>query len=171
MMTLAGNHEIEFDNTTGIATAFQAYRHRYRMPEVRPTEITCPFQATSYCAPSVYFSCYNYGNAYYSFDAATVHVIMLSSYTYINASTPQYKWLVQDLASVDRKKTPWVVVMTHSPLYNSNTAHQNEVRIACLLPPCTLQLLSPLLLIFLPRPARRPASSLHVMSPPTGPVH
>ena len=129
MMTLAGNHEIEFDNTTGVATAFQAYINRYRMPEVRPTEINCPFEFTDFCAPSVYFSCYDYGNAYYSFDAATVHVIMLSSYTYINESTPQYNWLIQDLANVNRRKTPWVVVMTHSPMYNSNQAHQNEVRI------------------------------------------
>jgi hypothetical protein len=111
-----------------VATGFQAYINRYRMPEVRPTEINCPFQPTT-CYPSVYTSCYDYGNSYYSFDAATVHVIMLNSYTSINESTPQYNWLVKDLASVNRRKTPWVVVMTHSPMYNSNQAHQNEVRI------------------------------------------
>ena len=41
VMTLAGNHEVGWDNTTGAATAFQGYIHRYRMPQARPpTEIT-----------------------------------------------------------------------------------------------------------------------------------
>ncbi|KAJ5166177.1 Acid phosphatase [Penicillium canariense] len=34
-------------------------------------------------------------------------------------SYAQYKWLQKDLASVDRKKTPWVVVMSHRPMYSS----------------------------------------------------
>lgn len=130
MMSLAGNHEIEWDPTT--ADAFQAFRHRYRMPQVRPEEIDCPFAPTpappNQCAPSVYFCCLNYGNAYYSFKASTVHVVMLASYTYSNVTSKQYAWVEQELASVDRKINPWVVVLMHSPFYNSNTAHQNEVR-------------------------------------------
>lgn len=125
MMSLAGNHEIEWDSAT--ADAFQGFRNRYRMPQVRPEEINCAFPPNS-CTPSVYFSCYDYGNAYYSFDAATVHVVMLATYTYSNATSPQYAWIEQDLASVDRKVTPWVIVFMHAPFYNSNTAHQNEVR-------------------------------------------
>lgn len=126
MMSVPGNHEIEWDPATG--DAFQAYRNRYRFPYVRPEEITCPFAPpTSPCTPSVYFSCYNYGNAYYSFDASTVHVVMLNSYTYSNVTSLQYAWVEQDLASVNRKVTPWVVVVMHAPFYNSNTAHQNEV--------------------------------------------
>ena len=35
-------------------------------------------------------------------------------------------WLKRDLASVDRGKTPWVVVMFHAPWYNSNRAHFKE---------------------------------------------
>jgi hypothetical protein len=127
-MSIPGNHEIEWDPSTG--DAFQAFRNRYRMPQSRPEEITCPFPPTppfpDDCAPSVYFSCLNYGSAYFSFDAATVHVVMLNSYTFSNVTSLQYAWIEQDLASVDRKVTPWVVVVMHAPFYNSNTAHQNE---------------------------------------------
>lgn len=31
-----------------------------------------------------------------------------------------------DLSKVDRRKTPWVVVLFHVPWYNSNKAHQGE---------------------------------------------
>jgi hypothetical protein len=31
----------------------------------------------------------------------------------------QLDWLKNDLASVDRSKTPWVIVLGHRPFYNS----------------------------------------------------
>lgn len=31
----------------------------------------------------------------------------------------QYQWLKEDLESVDRTKTPWVIVMSHRPMYSS----------------------------------------------------
>jgi acid phosphatase type 7 len=31
-----------------------------------------------------------------------------------------------DLAKVDRKRTPWLIVLLHVPWYNSNWAHQGE---------------------------------------------
>ncbi|KAF4449376.1 acid phosphatase [Fusarium austroafricanum] len=34
----------------------------------------------------------------------------------------QYQWLAKDLASVDRCKTPWVVVMGHRPMYSSQVS-------------------------------------------------
>lgn len=39
-----------------------------------------------------------------------------------NEAYEQWHWLKQDLASVDRKKTPWVFAMTHRPLYSSQKA-------------------------------------------------
>ena len=36
------------------------------------------------------------------------------------------KWLEVDLQKVDRKITPWTVVLIHAPWHNSNTAHQGE---------------------------------------------
>ncbi|RAL08271.1 purple acid phosphatase family protein [Aspergillus homomorphus CBS 101889] len=41
----------------------------------------------------------------------------------------QYKWLQQDLAKVDRSKTPWVFVMSHRPMYSSAySSYEKHVR-------------------------------------------
>lgn len=37
--------------------------------------------------------------------------------------TPQWIWLKQELENVDREKTPWLIVLMHAPIYNSNNAH------------------------------------------------
>ncbi|KAJ5623490.1 acid phosphatase [Penicillium lividum] len=39
-----------------------------------------------------------------------------------NKAYAQWSWLKNDLAKVDRKKTPWVFVMSHRPMYSSYTA-------------------------------------------------
>lgn len=44
-------------------------------------------------------------------------------------SYAQYKWLKKDLASVDRNKTPWVIVMSHRPMYSSAySSYQKNIR-------------------------------------------
>jgi hypothetical protein len=41
----------------------------------------------------------------------------------------QYKWLAADLAKVDRCKTPWIIAMSHRPMYSSQTAsYQTALR-------------------------------------------
>ena len=46
-----------------------------------------------------------------------------------NKAYEQYQWLANDLASVDRSKTPWVFAMSHRPMYSSQTAsYQTAVR-------------------------------------------
>jgi hypothetical protein len=40
---------------------------------------------------------------------------MLGSYVEYGEDSEQYKWLVQDLAGVDRGRTPWVIVGMHAP--------------------------------------------------------
>jgi len=65
-------------------------------------------------------------NAYWSRDIGPLHVIGLSSYSATDSSSFQYQWLEQDLKTVDRTKTPWLIVMMHVPWYNSNTNHKNE---------------------------------------------
>lgn len=40
--------------------------------------------------------------------------------------TPQYVWLTGFLPTIDRTITPWVIVLLHSPWYNSNTYHYLE---------------------------------------------
>lgn len=40
--------------------------------------------------------------------------------------TPQWHWLSEELKRVDREKTPWLIVLMHVPIYNSNEAHFME---------------------------------------------
>lgn len=79
-------------------------------------------------------------NFWYSFDHGMVHFVMLNTETdFPNApdepngegaenagpfapSGAQLAWLKKDLASVDRKKTPWVVAAGHRPWYVSTSA-------------------------------------------------
>jgi len=90
---------------------------------------------------------------WYSVDVASVHWITLSNYHPFTSSSAQYKWLQSDLASIDRSKTcvsslctqlppapsshpvffpcsprssPHVVVQSHAPWYNTNSAHQGD---------------------------------------------
>lgn len=44
-----------------------------------------------------------------------MHVVMLGCYVEYGEDSEQYKWLVQDLAGVDRGRTPWVIVGMHAP--------------------------------------------------------
>ncbi|KAH8646176.1 Metallo-dependent phosphatase-like protein [Xylariales sp. PMI_506] len=45
---------------------------------------------------------------------------------YENESYEQYKWLIADLELVDRTKTPWVIVMSHRPMYSTASADYME---------------------------------------------
>lgn len=124
-MVGVGNHEIEFEDKTG--EVFKPYKHRFLMPHVKAgKDMSGP---TTSCTPSVYIAGqYNYGNSFYSFEVATAHVIMLNSYTDSKPSSAMYKWLEEDLGAVDRKVTPWLIVVFHCPWYNSNTAHHEEAQ-------------------------------------------
>jgi len=62
------------------------------------------------------------GNFYYSFDYGSAHIIHLSSETDFSANSEQRKWLENDLKSINRIVSPWVIAMFHRPWYSSNTA-------------------------------------------------
>jgi hypothetical protein len=125
-----GNHEIEFNND---GSMFLAFEERYKMPADKPAEFGAVTIAPGidssgnpYCASSVFQAEYNYGNSFFSFEAGMAHMIYINPYSVTNSSSVQYRWLEQDLASIDRSKTPWVIVVMHCPWYNSNTAHTSE---------------------------------------------
>ncbi|KAK3069564.1 hypothetical protein LTR53_011996 [Teratosphaeriaceae sp. CCFEE 6253] len=47
----------------------------------------------------------------------------------VNTAYEQYQWLKKDLESVDRTKTPWVIAMSHRPMYSSEvSAYQKNIR-------------------------------------------
>ena len=91
------------------------------------------------CGVPVYnrFTMPDNGNAlyWYSFDYGSVHFAIVSTEHNISAGSLQYKWLEKDLASVDRAKTPWLLVQGHRPMYNSEnydsdynvSVHQREM--------------------------------------------
>ncbi|XAR67457.1 Acid phosphatase [Bertholletia excelsa] len=102
-MVTQGNHEEE--SILGLEDAFKSYNSRWKMP---------------------YEESGSSSNLYYSFEVAGVHLIMLGSYTDYDQYSDQYNWLKADLLKVDRKRTPWLLVLFHVPWYNSNMAHQGE---------------------------------------------
>ncbi|KAL7249289.1 hypothetical protein ACSBR1_011440 [Camellia fascicularis] len=102
-MVTEGNHEKE--NILILEDGFQSYNARWKMP---------------------YEESGSSSNLYYSFDVAGAHLIMLGSYTDYDEYSEQYSWLKADLSKVDRKRTPWLLVLFHVPWYNSNKAHRGE---------------------------------------------
>ncbi|CAM9192450.1 unnamed protein product [Choristocarpus tenellus] len=93
---------------------------------VEDSEIKAEGVAKIQCCPSEWSGTYDFGNSFYSFDVASVHVVMINPYTASGKDSTQYNWLVKDLESADRSVTPWVVVVMHCPWYNTNLAHQLE---------------------------------------------
>jgi len=64
-------------------------------------------------------------NWWFSYDVSYVHFVAIDTELYFypgyeSQLEEHHKWLENDLKSVDRKKTPWVVVYGHRPLYCSN---------------------------------------------------
>lgn len=102
-MVTEGNHEEE--SIPLLKDGFESYNARWKMP----------FEESG-----------SSSNLYYSFEVAGVHAIMLGSYADYDEDSDQYSWLKADLLKVDRKRTPWLLVLFHVPWYNSNTAHQRE---------------------------------------------
>jgi hypothetical protein len=125
-----GNHEIEVANTY---TPFLAFEKRYKMPAIKPAEfgpITLIPEPDGSglldCTPSVYQSVYDYGNSFYSFEVGSTHIIFINPYTVTNETSAQYQWLVSDLESVNRTRTPWIITVMHNPWYNSDMKHHEE---------------------------------------------
>ncbi|KAK7387625.1 hypothetical protein VNO78_28548 [Psophocarpus tetragonolobus] len=102
IMVIEGNHEIEAqaENQT-----FVAYSSRFAFPSEESGSSS---------------------TLYYSFNAGGIHFIMLGSYISYDKSGDQYKWLEGDLASVDRKVTPWLIATWHAPWYSTYKAHYRE---------------------------------------------
>ena len=108
-MTTVGNHEINCTEVSFLSKYCSSdhkdqlpYSHRFHMPSKQSN---------------------GYSNSWYSFNYAFVHVISLSCESdFPNApsenlidTTTQINWLKSDLASIDRSKTPWVIVQCHRP--------------------------------------------------------
>ncbi|CAN6564071.1 unnamed protein product [Malus baccata var. baccata] len=104
-MWSTGNHDIDYRPSMGEITPFKNYLHRY----------ATPYLASNSSNP-----------LWYAIRRASAHIIVLSSYSPFVKYTPQYLWLAEELQKVDREKTPWLIVLMHIPMYNSNDAHFKE---------------------------------------------
>jgi len=56
---------------------------------------------------------------WYSFDYGNTHIIMISTEHNFTIGTPLYTWLEQDLKSVNRSITPFLILAGHRPMYTS----------------------------------------------------
>ncbi|KAL4397842.1 hypothetical protein HN51_002376 [Arachis hypogaea] len=101
----AGNHEIDYMPYMGEVVPFRNFLNRF------PT----PYLASKSSNP-----------LWYAIRRASAHIIVISSYSPFVKYTPQWTWLKDELKRVDREKTPWLIVLMHVPLYNSNEAHYME---------------------------------------------
>ena len=59
------------------------------------------------------------GVFWYSYDMSNVHIIVISSEHDLSKGSEQHSWLKEDLKLVNRKVTPWVILESHRPLYES----------------------------------------------------
>jgi hypothetical protein len=67
------------------------------------------------------FHSHSNGNGlfWYSFDVGPIHFVFFSGENDFHRGSPQYIWLEQDLQSVNRSRTSWLIVSSHRPMYSS----------------------------------------------------
>jgi acid phosphatase type 7 len=58
---------------------------------------------------------------WYSYDVGPVHVVAMGTEHDFRVGSLQYQWIEQDLASVDRTVTPWILFGGHRPMYIDST--------------------------------------------------
>ncbi|PKA56335.1 putative inactive purple acid phosphatase 24 [Apostasia shenzhenica] len=57
---------------------------------------------------------------WYSFEQASAHITVISTENDWNETSEQYQWMKNDLSSVNRTRTPWLIFTGHRPMYSSN---------------------------------------------------
>ncbi|XP_031500928.1 probable inactive purple acid phosphatase 1 [Nymphaea colorata] len=101
-MTAIGNHEKDYVNSNSVyitpdsgGECGVAYETYFQMPMTKKDE------------------------PWYSIEQAGVHFTVISTeHSWIQGSD-QYKWIKKDLASVNRTRTPWLILTGHRPMYSS----------------------------------------------------
>ncbi|XP_077219257.1 nucleotide pyrophosphatase/phosphodiesterase-like [Tasmannia lanceolata] len=56
---------------------------------------------------------------WYSIEQGSVHFTVISTEHPWTSDSEQYQWINNDLGSVDRARTPWVIFTGHRPMYSS----------------------------------------------------
>lgn len=72
---------------------------------------------------------------WYSYDVGSAHFVVISSEHSLKHGGDQWQWLAAHLPTVDRCKTPWLILAIHRPLYVIHPHHSNR-KVRPLLPNC-----------------------------------
>eukprot|EP00759_Apiculatamorpha_spiralis_P035510 PhF_6_TR36208/c0_g1_i3/m.52835 len=99
MLASYGNHDFAGGDSA-------AYVNRFRMPD------------TPHGLQNYYWS-YQHGPVYYI--SICTEMFLEPVRCDFSPGSPQYLWLIEQLESVDRTVTPWVVLAGHRPMYSSDT--------------------------------------------------
>jgi acid phosphatase type 7 len=116
-MLTVGNHEnvpgtfIDSNGQSHPNTPFVAYTTRYNMQP-------------SNAIPGS-------SGMYYSYEHGPVHYTSICSECDYSTGSAQWNWIKQDLASVDRTKTPWVIATLHRPVYSADTSEYDAHSPGC----------------------------------------
>ncbi|CAI9102860.1 OLC1v1001214C1 [Oldenlandia corymbosa var. corymbosa] len=102
-MTAIGNHERDYVNSGSV----------YTTPDSGgecgvPYEAYFPMPTPSKDKP------------WYSIEQGSVHFTVISTEHDWSQNSDQYNWMNEDMASVDRSKTPWLIFTGHRPMYSSS---------------------------------------------------
>lgn len=102
MMTCTGNHEIEAQEDANL-TIFASVQARWKV-------------ASAASGSNNYF--------FHSIEYGPVHAISLTVYVNYLPGSPQWNFLSKDLLSVNRTRTPWIVVNFHNPWYTTDSSYK-----------------------------------------------
>lgn len=124
LYTAVGNHDVESNAETG--EMFTAYESRFLMPQIARAEIGKAKSADDFDLNKMYQLEYDYGNSYYSFTHGPSHNIIINAFADFEPGSKQYRWLVNELSSVDRELTPWLTITVHCPMYSTFVQHHHD---------------------------------------------
>ncbi|XP_057818701.1 probable inactive purple acid phosphatase 27 [Cryptomeria japonica] len=82
---------------------------------------------------------------WYSIKQGPVHFTIISTENNWTENSEQYKWMKQDLNSVDRNITPWLIFCGHRPMYTTGNTGLSEL-IRSPVDPDFVRIVEPLLL-------------------------
>ncbi|XP_008647155.2 probable inactive purple acid phosphatase 24 [Zea mays] len=102
-MTAIGNHERDYVESGSVYVTPDsggecgvAYESYFRMPAVSKDK------------------------PWYSIEQGSVHFVVMSTEHKWSEMSKQYKWMNQDLSSINRSRTPWIIFIGDRPMYSSH---------------------------------------------------
>ncbi|CAN1344540.1 Probable inactive purple acid phosphatase 27 [Linum perenne] len=121
-MTAIGNHERDYANSGSVYTTADS-----------GGECGVPYEK--------YFPMPTSGKdkPWYSIEQGSVHFTVFSTEHPLANGSEQLEWIKSDLASVDRSKTPWLVLAGHRPMYSSSNPQSTDANSATTLEPLMKQ--------------------------------